>query len=110
MQIAPLQLLLILFAIFAFSRTALRFKDKRLTTHEFIFWSFLWILLIVLAALPSLVISLANMFGVETSLFFVIIPSITLLFYLVFRIYVRIERQEEDITKLTRELAIQKKK
>ncbi|MEM4282378.1 MAG: DUF2304 family protein [Candidatus Woesearchaeota archaeon] len=108
MEIVPIQIVIILFALFAFSRAVLRLKDKAITVGEFIFWSALWGFVIILAAHPAVGSIFSETFGVRRTVDFVIYVSLLLLFYLIFRIYVKTERLEQAITKLTRVLALEK--
>ncbi|MFH1770954.1 MAG: DUF2304 family protein [archaeon] len=106
----PIQVIAIIFAIFAYSRVILRFKDKKMSNLEFLFWSIIWISIIVFASIPQVVNSLANVFGIERPIDLVVYVSIVLLFYLMFRIYVKIESHEQDITKIVRTVAIKESK
>ena len=53
---------------------------------------------------------LANYTGIGRGLDFVLILGILLSFYLIFKMYNKIENIEEELTDLVRELAIQNKK
>ena len=102
----PIQIIAIIFALFALSRVILRAKDKKLTTKEFIFWLFIWIALIIIAFFPEVSIFFADMFGLRRGMDLLIFASIGILFYLVFRLYIKLEEQEREITKVVREIAI----
>lgn len=106
MQIQPIQIIAIIFALFAISRVILRVRDKKLTINEFVFWCILWAALIILAIFPTLVVQLSGFLGFKRGLDVLIYVSIAALFYLVFRMYVKIEEQDQKITKLVREIAI----
>lgn len=106
----PIQFIAILFALFAYSRTILRFKDKNISIREFLFWTIIWGCIILISAVPITTSWLSHIFGIERPIDIVVYASIVLLFYLLFRIYVKIESVEQDITKIIRQLAIEKKK
>jgi len=108
-QIQPIQIIAIIFALFAISRVILRVRDKKLTINEFIFWCIIWAALILLAIFPWITVQLSGFLGFKRGLDLLIYISIAVLFYLVFRIYVKTEEQEQRITTLVRELAIKKK-
>lgn len=109
-MIEPIQIVIIVFALFAWSRAYLRFKDEKITSKEFIFWSLVWIVGIIIVMLPNTTFYLASLFGIKRGVDLIIYVSIVLLFYLVFRLYVKIETIEQDITKVVREIAISKGK
>lgn len=109
-MIEPIQVIIIIFALFALSRTILRFKDEQITTLEFIFWSLVWIIGSIIVLNPNSTFYLANLFGIQRGVDVIVYISIVILFYLIFRIYVKIEKLEQDLTKIVRELAIGKDK
>lgn len=100
-----IQLLIVLFALFALSRTILRFKDKRIKFSELSFWTALWSLVIVLSIVPEIIDPFVYYMGISRPMDFASYLSIILLFYLVFRLYIKQETISQEITKLTRELA-----
>ncbi|MGV8150723.1 MAG: DUF2304 family protein [Candidatus Woesearchaeota archaeon] len=109
-MITILQILLILFAIFAWSRAALRLKKKDISLGGFIFWSLIWLTVIIFSSLPGILEWLSKILGIGRATDLAIYVSIVLLFYLLFRLYVRLDTQNQEITKLVREIAIKKEK
>lgn len=97
---------MIIFAVFAWTRVILRLKDKHIRLSEFIFWSVIWLLVIIVAFIPSVTTSLADLLGISSGISLLVYLSVIILFYLVFRLYVKLEHQEQEITQLTRGLAI----
>ena len=103
-----LQILIIAFAVFAISRAFLRLKDNKITIKEFVFWSIIWVALVVFALIPRIIEPLSGIFGLERGADVLIYLSIIILFYLMFRLYVKLESVEQSITRLVREVAIKK--
>ena len=92
-----LQFFAIIFSLFALSRVLLRTKDKKLTIPEFVFWIFIWSGLIVLAFVPYVSVALAEVVGIGRGIDFIIYVSVGLLFYLIFRLYIKIEEIEQQM-------------
>ena len=109
-MISLLQVLVVAFALFALSRAFLRFKDKKISGKEFAFWLVLWVAAFVVIILPVTSFFFANILGIQRGADFVVYISIILLFYLLFRLYVKIDSVEREITALVRESAIRKGK
>lgn len=109
-MITIIQVLMIIFALFAWSRAALRLKDKSIRIGEFIFWSVLWLSLIIFSISPALLQFLSNVLGIQRATDLAIYVSIIVLFYLVFRIYVKLDKQGQEITQIVRSVALKKKK
>ena len=104
-----IQIIAILFALFALSRAALRLRDKSINPFQFMFWGLLWVGVIVVALVPDITSFFSNLFGIGRGIDLAIYVSIILLFYLIFRMYVKLDKIEENVTKVVREIAIRKK-
>ncbi len=102
-----LQLIVALFALFALSRTFLRWKDSEITTAELTFWSIIWISITVIVFQPWITDWVSQKFGIGRGIEFVTYVAITLVLYLIFRIYVQLEVLEQDITRIASSMAIQ---
>ena len=105
-----IQIFAIIFSLFALSRVFLRTRDKKLTIPEFAFWMFVWLGLIIAAFFPGLISRVAEIVGIGRGVDIIIYMSIGVLFYLIFRIYVKIEEIEQEITFVVRQIAFMKKK
>ena len=101
-----IQVLIIVFAAFAWSRAYLRMKDKAITIGMFIFWSIIWLGIILVAIFPSVISSLSSLLGIGRGVDLAVYISIIVLFYLMFRLYVKMDSQSHELTKMTRELAL----
>lgn len=105
----PLQLLALIFLIFAFSRVWLRTREGSIGWGMFFFWTLIWVLAILAIVRPELTTQVANRLGIGRGADAVLYISIVLLFYLNFRTNVMLENLRHDITKLTRTIALSKK-
>ncbi|MBC8495525.1 DUF2304 family protein [archaeon] len=105
-----IQVLVILFVIFAYSRVLLRFKDKQMRLREFTFWTIIWAAVVIVAVLPAFTGWLSNKVGIGRPIDIAVYVSIVLVFYLIFRMYVKFEKLDQNITKLVRTVAIEKEK
>jgi hypothetical protein len=103
-----ISIVVIIFALFALSRSILRVKDKAISISEFAFWSFIWILVVVIALLPGITDFFTRPLGIARGIDVAVYISIILLFYLLFRVYVKTEQARQDITKIVREMAKEK--
>ncbi|MBI4435262.1 DUF2304 family protein [Candidatus Uhrbacteria bacterium] len=101
-----IQVLIILFALFAITRTGRQFQKGAVTRRWLLFWMLFWIVAGVVAALPKTADALARVVGVGRGADVVIYLSLIVIFYLIFRLYVKIEQVESEITRLVRKLAV----
>ncbi len=106
-MISILQILITIFALFAFTRVILRLKKQQISVSEFIFWSIVWLAIITVALVPGIFYNIAQISGVESSINLLVYVSIVVLLYLVFRLYVKFDNMEQKQAKLIREISIQ---
>jgi small membrane protein len=102
-----IQILIIVFALFALSRVFLRFRDNKLTKNEFLFWTLVWLAVVVFAFMPQVTSIVSSILGIGRGVDLVIYLSIIVLFYLMFRLYVKVDSIRKDITQLVRKFAIE---
>ena len=107
-MISIVQILAVVFAFFALSRAFLRFRGREISIGEFVFWSVTWIVLILLAVFPEYTFLLSRKIGIQRGVDIFVYGGIMLLFYMLFRMYVRVEKMEQSLTKIVRELAKKK--
>jgi small membrane protein len=98
---------IILFALFAISRTYLQFRAGKLTLAWLFVWVIFWIGTGVVAALPQTTDIAAKFVGVGRGADFLVYIAVIGLFYLMFRLFLKIEDLEREITQLVRKLAIE---
>src|SRR3989337_3810313 len=105
-MLTTIQIVLLVFILFAISRVLLRIKEKVISTQVGFFWFLIWLAAFVGVILPGTTTRLASYFGVGRGVDVIVYLSLALLFYLVFRIYVMIEDIRRAITFLIRHLAL----
>lgn len=101
-----IQIIAAFFSIFALSRAYLRFKERKLSSFAFLFWTFVWVAGVVAIFWPSLTTDIARFLGIGRGVDVVLYASIVVIFYLLFRIYIKIEDTEHQITELARKVAL----
>ena len=81
-------------------------SNDTLSIGTYIEWLVIWILVILAALFPQISINLASFAGLGRGLDALYILSIIILFYLLFKLYNKIEDQKKRINKLVSELAL----
>lgn len=103
-----LQVVLLVFVVFVLGRVLARYKKKEISLREWLGWTIFWLLVIVATFLPQTTdfiaqkVGLASGRGVDLAVYI----SIPVLFYLVFRIISKLDRIEQDQTKIIRQMAL----
>jgi hypothetical protein len=103
-----IQAILLLFIIYAVIKVALRYKDKIISLQEFVLWTIFWFMVGFVVILPETTSLVANYVGVGRGVDLVIYISILILFYSVFRVLVRLDKIDKDVTKIVRNIALKK--
>jgi len=105
-----IQLLITLFVLFAISRVWLRYNDGSLSLVSSFFWSIIWMGLGVVVWVPNITTSFADLIGVGRGADALVYISVVILFYGLFRVYVKLEFIEHEITSLVRNNALKEGK
>lgn len=101
-----IQILIVVFAAFALWRTVRQFRRGALTMAWLLAWILFWLLAGFVAVLPQTADALARFVGVGRGADAVIYVSLAAIFYLIFRVYVKIQQVESEITQLVRKIAL----
>lgn len=104
--ISPIKIIFTLFALFAWSRAFLQFRNKLMNVKEFSFWSLLWLGLIILIFLPGKTTLMARVLGMNRGLDAMFFIAVVALFYSVYRLYSKSNESEREITALIRKIAL----
>lgn len=83
-----------------------RFKRGDLSGKRLLVWLIFWWLAILVIIWPNLTVLIANYLGIGRGADLIIYLSLIIIFYLLFRLLIRIENLEKNLTKLVREKAL----
>ena len=104
------QIIALIVIAFFLARLFWQKQKKQIGVNEFIFWLIFWLLaagaIINLKWVDKLVAGL-GFSGTGIDVLFYI--AVVVLFYLIFKVRLRQERQEKEITKIVKEIALKKK-
>ena len=101
------QILFTLFALFAISSVIKRKRSNQFGAKGAIFWVLFWIASIIAVLSPDTITVLANTFGIGRGTDFVLYISIIVIFYLIFKLHLKVEMISRNITKVIRKEAIE---
>lgn len=105
-----IQILILVFIAYVIYRLAVKLNKRELSIQLFLLWMAFWIIVGVIIVLPQTTQIVADWLGVGRGVDVVIYIAIIVLFYIVFRIFNRIEKIEKDITYLVKEISIETSK
>lgn len=102
-----LQIVAAVFTLFALSRVYFRFQERKLSSFSFIFWAFIWLVGVSVILFPAISTKAASLLGIGRGADAVLYASIAVIFYLIFRIYVKIEDTQKQITEIIQKVALE---
>lgn len=109
MNLLLIQIIIPAFALFALLSAFKKWKRREMSVGMLVLLTVFWISVGVVVLLPQSTQVLASLFGVGRGADFVVYVAVVVMVYLLFRMYVRVERMEREITKLVREIALRDK-
>ena len=104
----PIQAVLIVFFLLAIIKVVSRYRSAELTLKESVAWVIFWVVAGVVAIQPNLTADVAKLLGVGRGADVVVYASLVALFFIVFRLMVKIEKLNREITKVVRNDALKK--
>jgi len=105
-----IQILLCLFFVFAIAKVVGRYRGGELSSRGAIFWILFWIAAGVIVLLPNSTFYFARLVGIGRGADLVIYVALAGLFFMIFRLMVKIEKMNKDVTKLVRKITLGDKK
>jgi hypothetical protein len=107
MHLLLIQIVVVLFALYAAGRAVGRFRRSTIGLSELLLWLGFWAAAGVLVLVPEITQRLAGVLGVGRGADAVFYLSLVGLSYAFFRLYLRLRQLEQQITVLVRKLALQ---
>jgi hypothetical protein len=102
------KILLIAFALFALTITIKQYKTRKVSLYWFIGWTLLWLFVIVVALIPQATDPIAQLVGIEKGADLLVYIAIVVIAYSLYRVLVKLEKIQKEITQIVREVAIKR--
>lgn len=105
-MIAIFQILFSIFCVLAIFSVWDKKKQQILGKKATLFWISFWLLVMVLVWWPNALTVIANKFGIGRGTDLVLYVSLVIIFFVLFKLNVKLEMINRDITKIVREKAV----
>lgn len=100
------QIILLIISILCILLGIHRYRNDYFSNSVFALWTIVWIIIVFVTIFPNVTTHFANLFGLGRGLDSVYIASILFLFYIVFKLYNKIEQQKKRINELVSQLSL----
>lgn len=104
-----IQILAIAFTVLILLKTASDFKKKRIEAKVFVFWTAIWLAVIIVAALPYVTAPLAKLMGVGRGIDVAVYFSVLFIFFIIFKIVSKLTKIDREISEIVQNLALKEK-
>ena len=101
-----IQIVFSFFFVFAAVKAVERFRSGELRLPGLALWLLFWLLAELVVVLPNSTFYFARIFGVGRGADLVVYIGMAVIFFLVFKLIIKIEILNKDVTKLTRKIAL----
>ena len=109
-MVLGIQIAGILFGLLLMYYSFLNYKRKEFSINEFIFWSLLWLVFIIVAIFPSVLDPLSKTLNFARTFDLLVISGFLFLMLTVFYTYIITRHNQRKLEAVVREMAIRKKK
>lgn len=96
-----IKVLTIIFIAFASSRAMLRFRERTISSSSAVFWLLIWAATLILVLNPKISDKIAGFLGLSRGIDTIFFLALILIFYLTFRLYVKIDSVDKELTDLS---------
>jgi small membrane protein len=92
--------------IFIIYKTILSYRKEKLSLVFIVLWVLLWLTILFFVLDVRALVFIAHSFGIGRGVDFAIYISILFLLYVFYKVLVKVEKMNRDMTKIVREIAI----
>jgi hypothetical protein len=87
-------------------RLVMQWRSQLLMTQQFVLWLIIWGMAVLLIAEPEISSYIALRVGITRGVDLVVYSSVIVIFYMLFKMLMRLDRQEKHITTLVQKIAL----
>ena len=84
----------------------IRYLTEKQSFSTTILWTVLWLFVILFSIFPDASGRFASLFGITRGLDFIIIVGFVVLLYVIFRLFNKLDKLQDDVNKIVKEIAL----
>ena len=101
-----IQYVVILLVLLVLFKSFINLGKRKISILTFIFILLLLEILMIFVFVPGIVVAISELLNIERGKDFMIYSAIAILFYLIFRTYIKIELLDRDLSKLIKKISL----
>jgi hypothetical protein len=101
-----LQIIITILVILSWWSIIQRKRAAKITWSQAVTWLVLWLAVLIVFWYPDLSSRLANILGIGRGADLIIYLSILVIFYMLFQLYLRLDKINSDVTKVVRRVGL----
>jgi hypothetical protein len=105
-MISVAQLFLLSLGLLVMGAMVIRYRQRKIGMVVFLLWFFLWSGIEVVILFPKSAMEVAHLVGIGRGTDLALYLSVMLIFYLLFRMYMRLEQVNQEITQIVKVVAL----
>ncbi|WP_459201491.1 DUF2304 family protein [Methanococcus sp. CF] len=102
----PVQIIGIIVGLIVILKIAVQAKKSTISPFTALMWILGWIFVMIMVSFPDFLGKIAHILGIGRGIDFLVYFGIIILFFLVYKSYLRAEHLEREITTIVSEIAI----
>lgn len=95
-----------IFLVIATLKVWNKYRDRTFSLRESVLWTVLWLAVGIVFWQPEITSRLAEFFGIGRGADLIVYIAIIVIVYLLFRLFVHVDKMDRQITKLVRTMAL----
>jgi hypothetical protein len=101
-----IQILFLAVFLVALLKVVGRYRHKELSLSSAVIWCLFWLGGVLVVLMPNSTFYLARFVGVTRGADVIVYGALVLVFFLIFKVTIKLERQDKEITFLTRQISL----
>lgn len=106
MILSPIQIIIIVFSLFALSLTTLYFRNEKISLTEYLLYAFVWLSIFIFALYPTILSRLAGYLGISRGVDVLVYSAVIILFFGFFKMHAKLERLDQENGRVIGEIAL----
>ena len=103
---SPIQIIILIIIALIIIKTWQKYRQQSITIREFFLWVGFWLMVSLVIVFNEATNFIAHLLGIGRGVDLIFVVSTIVIVYVIFKILLRLEKIEKNITKIVRQIAL----